>query len=434
MGGYRAIVGSVKPFIEFLGVTVPVALHVDHGTYDEAVEAIEAGFSSVMFDGSALLFEENLRKTEEVVKLCRERGVSLECEVGGIGGEEDGVTMIGEFADPEECRQMAALGVDMLAAGIGNIHGVYPPDWPGLNFDLLEEISRVTDGLPLVLHGGSQIPEEMITRAISLGVRKINVNTECQLAFAEAIRSYFEHGKDRTNKGFSLRAMLTPEVEAVMSVAIQKDDALWQRRQSVSPTLAICNVRNQEWRVPPDVPVGTARASISQAVRQHVGHIQDELAKIGLINVPVIALSSQRALFARASLPYRGPHEEAFLSFRDKHGTKALERWSGYPRLEKLLVRTISEHSVSFRIGVLNSQLRGVFLELHSEIGKIENEAHLAADTLVKDRVGPLLRLLGYPPKSDASRRSPLRDGDRDQRLIMDPQNWTRKRLALSYT
>lgn len=222
MGGYRAIVGSVKPFIEFLGVTVPVALHVDHGTYDEAIEAIEAGFSSVMFDGSALPFEENLRKTGELVKLCQERGVSLECEVGGIGGEEDGVTMIGEFADPEECRQMAALGVDMLAAGIGNIHGVYPPDWPGLNFDLLEEIGRVTDGLPLVLHGGSQIPEEMITRAISLGVRKINVNTEGQLAFAEAIRSYFEQGKDRTSKGFSPRAILTPGIEAVKSVAIQK--------------------------------------------------------------------------------------------------------------------------------------------------------------------------------------------------------------------
>lgn len=222
MGGYRAIVGSVKPFIEFLGVTVPVALHVDHGTYDEVVDAIQAGFTSVMFDGSALPFEENLSKSAELVQLCRERGVSLECEVGGIGGEEDGVSKMGEFADPEQCRQMAALGVDMLAAGIGNIHGVYPPDWPGLRFDLLQEISRVTGGLPLVLHGGSQIPDEMIARAIALGVRKINVNTECQLAFAAAIRSYIEQGKDRTKKGFSPRAMFAPAVEAVKSLAIQK--------------------------------------------------------------------------------------------------------------------------------------------------------------------------------------------------------------------
>jgi len=222
MGGYRAIVGSVKPFIEHLGVTVPVALHVDHGTYEEVLEAIEAGFSSVMFDGSALPFEENLRKSAELVQLCRKKGVSLECEVGGIGGEEDGVTKMGEFADPDECRKMAELGVDMLAAGIGNIHGVYPSDWPGLRFDLLDEISRVTGGVPLVLHGGSQIPAEMIQKAIALGVRKINVNTECQLAFAAAVRSYIEQGKDRVGKGFSPRAMFALAIEAVKSVALEK--------------------------------------------------------------------------------------------------------------------------------------------------------------------------------------------------------------------
>jgi fructose-bisphosphate aldolase class II len=222
MGGYRSIVGALKPFMEFLGITVPVALHVDHGTYSDVLEAIDAGFSSVMFDGSALPFDENLKKTEELVKLCREKGVSLECEVGAIGGEEDGVTAMGEVADPEECKRIASLGIDMLAAGIGNIHGKYPADWPGLRFDVLEAISKATNGIPLVLHGGSQIPEDQIRRAISLGVSKINVNTECQLAFAAAIRKYVEEGKDLTSKGFVPRTMLAPAVEAAKQVAIEK--------------------------------------------------------------------------------------------------------------------------------------------------------------------------------------------------------------------
>lgn len=222
MGGYRSVVGALKPFMEFLGITVPVALHVDHGTYNDVLAAIDAGVSSVMFDGSALPFEENKKKTEELVKLCREKGVSLECEVGAIGGEEDGHTAMGEVADPEECRRLAALGIDMLAAGIGNIHGKYPADWPGLRFDVLEEINRATDGMPLVLHGGSQIPDEQIRRAISLGVCKINVNTECQLAFTGAVRKYIEEGKDLTGKGFTPRALLASAVEAAKEVAVGK--------------------------------------------------------------------------------------------------------------------------------------------------------------------------------------------------------------------
>lgn len=222
MGGYRTIVGTVRPFIDYLKITVPVALHVDHGSYEEALEAIDAGFLSVMFDGSALPFAENLRQTAELARICRSKGVSLECEVGAIGGEEDGLIGAGECADPEECRQMAALDVQLLAAGIGNIHGHYPPDWPGLRFDVLEAIADATGGVPLVLHGGSGIPEEMVRRAISLGVRKVNVNTECQLAFAAAVRKYIEDGRDLTSKGFATRALLADGLEASKRVAISK--------------------------------------------------------------------------------------------------------------------------------------------------------------------------------------------------------------------
>lgn len=222
MGGYRTIVGTVRPFIDFLKITVPVALHVDHGSYEEALAAIDAGFLSVMFDGSALPFDENLRKTEELARICRSKGVSLECEVGAIGGEEDGVAALGECADPEECRRMAALDVQLLAAGIGNIHGKYPPDWPGLRFDVLEAIANATGGVPLVLHGGSGIPDEMVRRAISLGVRKVNVNTECQLAFAAAVRRYVEEGRDLESKGFATRALLADGLEASKRVAISK--------------------------------------------------------------------------------------------------------------------------------------------------------------------------------------------------------------------
>lgn len=222
MGGYRTIVGTVKPFIDFLGITVPVALHVDHGSYQEALDAIDAGFLSVMFDGSALPIEENLRKTEELARLCRSKGVSLECEVGAIGGEEDGVASFGECADPEECRRMAGLGVQMLAAGIGNIHGKYPADWAGLRFDVLERISEVTGEVPLVLHGGSEIPEAMVRRAIALGVCKVNVNTECQLAFAAAVRRYIEEGRDLKGKGFATRSLLADGLEASKRVAMGK--------------------------------------------------------------------------------------------------------------------------------------------------------------------------------------------------------------------
>jgi fructose-bisphosphate aldolase, class II len=222
MGGYRTIVGTVIPFIDFLGITVPVALHVDHGSYQEAMDAIDAGFQSVMFDGSALPIDENVRATTALLDVCRSRGVSLECEVGGIGGEEDGVTSMGECANPAECQLLARLGVQMLAAGIGNIHGRYPSDWPGLRFDLLEEIGSVTCGVPLVLHGGSEIPSSMVRRAISLGVCKVNVNTECQLAFAAAVRRYVEEGKDLKGKGYTTRALLADGLEAAKRVAMEK--------------------------------------------------------------------------------------------------------------------------------------------------------------------------------------------------------------------
>ncbi len=222
MGGYRTIVGTVVPFIDFLGITVPVALHVDHGTYDEALDAIHSGFSSVMFDGSSLPIEENLKKSEYLLGLCREKGITLECEVGAIGGEEDGVASMGECADPKDCRRMAELGVDMLAAGIGNIHGKYPAGWPGLRFDVLEEISKVTHGVPLVLHGGSEIPDDMVRRAISLGICKVNVNTECQLAFTAGVRKYIEDRKDLKGKGFAPRSLLAPGLEASREVAVNK--------------------------------------------------------------------------------------------------------------------------------------------------------------------------------------------------------------------
>ncbi|NLZ48036.1 MAG: class II fructose-1,6-bisphosphate aldolase [Clostridiales bacterium] len=222
MGGYKTIVKTVTSFMDFLNITVPVALHVDHGTYEQVLDAIEAGFSSVMFDGSSLPIEENLEKTRYILELCKKKGISLECEVGAIGGEEDGISSMGECADPAECKLMADLGIDMLAAGIGNIHGKYPAGWPGLRFDVLEEINNSVNGLPLVLHGGSEIPEDMIRRAISMGVSKVNVNTECQLAFTAATRKYIEEGKDLKGKGFTPRALLAPGLEASKEVAIKK--------------------------------------------------------------------------------------------------------------------------------------------------------------------------------------------------------------------
>ena len=215
MCGYKTIVGMVEGMIEGLGITVPVALHLDHGSYDACYKCIEAGFSSVMFDGSHYSIEENVAKTTELVNVCNEKGLSLEAEVGSIGGEEDGVIGAGECADPNECKMIADLGVTMLAAGIGNIHGKYPENWKGLSFDTLDAVQQKTGDMPLVLHGGTGIPEEMITKAISLGVAKINVNTECQLAFAAATRAYVEAGKDLSGKGFDPRKLLAPGVEAI---------------------------------------------------------------------------------------------------------------------------------------------------------------------------------------------------------------------------
>ena len=222
MCGYKTIVGMVNGMIEGLGITVPVALHLDHGSYEGALKCIEAGFSSVMFDGSHYPIEENIAKTKELVALCNEKGISLEAEVGSIGGEEDGVVGAGECADPAECKMIADLGVTMLAAGIGNIHGKYPANWPGLSFETLEAISNKTGDMPLVLHGGTGIPAEMIQKAISLGVSKINVNTECQLAFAAATRSYVEAGKDLEGKGFDPRKLLAPGVEAIKATVREK--------------------------------------------------------------------------------------------------------------------------------------------------------------------------------------------------------------------
>ena len=222
MCGYKTIVGMVEGMIEGLGITVPVAIHLDHGSYEGAYKCIEAGFSSVMFDGSHYPIEENIAKTRELVEVCNSKGLSLEAEVGAIGGEEDGVVGSGEVADPKECKMIADLGVTMLAAGIGNIHGKYPANWAGLNFDVLAEISEKVGNMPLVLHGGTGIPADMIKKAISLGVSKINVNTECQLSFAAATRKYIEEGKDLQGKGFDPRKLLAPGVEAIKATVREK--------------------------------------------------------------------------------------------------------------------------------------------------------------------------------------------------------------------
>ncbi len=222
MTGYKTVVGMVNGMLEELNITVPVALHLDHGSYEGALKTIEAGFSSVMFDGSHYPIEENIAKTKELIALAHSKGISLEAEVGSIGGEEDGVVGAGEVADPEECKKIADLGVDMLAAGIGNIHGKYPENWQGLNFDVLAKIQELTGEMPLVLHGGTGIPEEMIKKAISLGVSKINVNTECQLTFAAATRKYIEDGKDLQGKGFDPRKLLAPGFEAIKETVKEK--------------------------------------------------------------------------------------------------------------------------------------------------------------------------------------------------------------------
>ena len=222
MCGFKTVADMVKAMIEDLGITVPVALHLDHGSYEGAKKCIEAGFSSVMFDGSHYPIEENIEKTKELVATCDKLGLSLEAEVGSIGGEEDGVVGAGECADPNECKMIADLGVTMLAAGIGNIHGKYPENWAGLSFDTLDAIQQLTGDMPLVLHGGTGIPAEMIQKAISLGVSKINVNTECQLSFADATRKYIEAGKDLQGKGFDPRKLLAPGFEAIKATVKEK--------------------------------------------------------------------------------------------------------------------------------------------------------------------------------------------------------------------
>ena len=222
MCGYKTIVGMVNGMLEELNITVPVALHLDHGSYEGALACIEAGFSSVMFDGSHYPIDENVAKTTELVKICEEKGISIEAEVGSIGGEEDGVVGAGECADPDECKMVADLGVTMLAAGIGNIHGKYPENWAGLSFETLDAIQQKTGDMPLVLHGGTGIPAEMIQKAISLGVSKINVNTECQLAFQEATRKYIEAGKDLEGKGFDPRKLLAPGADAIKATVKEK--------------------------------------------------------------------------------------------------------------------------------------------------------------------------------------------------------------------
>ena len=222
MTGYKTVVGMVNGMLEELNITVPVALHLDHGSYEGCLKCVEAGFSSIMFDGSHYPIEENVEKTKELVKIAHDKGMSIEAEVGSIGGEEDGVIGRGECADPEECKAVADLGVTMLAAGIGNIHGKYPENWEGLSFDTLDAIQQLTGDMPLVLHGGTGIPDDMIKKAISLGVAKINVNTECQIAFAEATRKYIEDGKDLEGKGFDPRKLLAPGAEAIKDMVITK--------------------------------------------------------------------------------------------------------------------------------------------------------------------------------------------------------------------
>ncbi len=222
MTGFKTVAAMVSAMIEEMGITVPVALHLDHGSYEGCLKCIEAGFSSVMFDGSHYPIEENVQKTTELVNICREKGLSIEAEVGSIGGEEDGVVGAGEIADPAECKQIADLGVDFLAAGIGNIHGKYPENWKGLDFDALAKIKDLTGELPLVLHGGTGIPADMIKTAISLGVAKINVNTECQLYFQAATRKYIEEGKDLEGKGFDPRKLLAPGAAAIKEIVKEK--------------------------------------------------------------------------------------------------------------------------------------------------------------------------------------------------------------------
>lgn len=222
MTGFTTVTEMVKAMDKALEITVPVALHLDHGTYEGAKKCVEAGFTSIMFDGSHFEIDENIKKTKELVSLAHNNGMSIEAEVGSIGGEEDGVVGMGEIADVNECIKIASLGIDFLAAGIGNIHGVYPPNWKGLDFVTLERIHNATDGIPLVLHGGTGIPEDMIKKAISLGVCKINVNTECQLTFAAATRQYIEAGEDKKGKGFDPRKLLAPGYEAIKKTCKEK--------------------------------------------------------------------------------------------------------------------------------------------------------------------------------------------------------------------
>ncbi len=222
MTGFKTVTAMVSAMVEEMGITVPVALHLDHGTYEGAYKCIDAGFSSIMFDGSHYPIDENIAKTKELVDVCHKKGISIEAEVGSIGGEEDGVIGGGEVADPNECKMIADLGIDFLAAGIGNIHGKYPENWAGLNFDALAQIKDKVGNLPLVLHGGTGIPADMIKKAISLGVAKINVNTECQLYFQEATRKYIEEGKDLQGKGFDPRKLLAPGCEAIKTIVKEK--------------------------------------------------------------------------------------------------------------------------------------------------------------------------------------------------------------------
>ena len=222
MTGFKTVVGMVNGMLEEMKITVPVALHLDHGTYEGCLKCIDAGFSSIMFDGSHYPIEENVEKTKELIRICREKGMSLEAEVGAIGGEEDGVIGMGECADPNECKMIADLGVDMLAAGIGNIHGKYPANWKGLSFETLAAVKEKVGDMPLVLHGGTGIPADMIKKAIDLGVAKINVNTECQLSFADATRKYVEAGKDLEGKGFDPRKLLAPGAEAIKATVKEK--------------------------------------------------------------------------------------------------------------------------------------------------------------------------------------------------------------------
>ncbi len=222
MCGYKTIVGMVNGMLEEMNITVPVALHLDHGSYEACLKCVDAGFSSIMFDGSHYPIAENIDKTTKLVDICKEKGMSLEAEVGAIGGEEDGVIGMGECADPDECKMIADLGVTMLAAGIGNIHGKYPANWKGLSFETLEQVKNRTGEMPLVLHGGTGIPADMIKKAINLGVAKINVNTECQLSFTAAVRKYIEEGKDLEGKGFDPRKVLAPGVEAIKATVREK--------------------------------------------------------------------------------------------------------------------------------------------------------------------------------------------------------------------